>query len=200
MPSSTYSEVPLRTASPTPRPRRRSPQLALQAGKSQLRARHGAFLGGVDCFDAALFGITGAEAELMDPQQRLLLEVRNGGQLLPSKMPLGLLGRGCVPVEPASHRPSPAALFVLQTTWQVVQHSSLLHRAASRAAPSEAGVFVGIQQMEYGGLAAPHLLSLGPFSGWCTRGGDPHAACTCSVHGVSWSQSGVHNVEQHALG
>ena len=104
----------------------------LQSGKSQLRVRHGGFLRGVDCFDAALFGITGAEAELMDPQQRLLMEV----------------------------------------TWEVVQHSSLAagstsSSAAGGAAPSappETGVYVGIQQMAYGGLVAPHLHSSGPFS------------------------------------
>jgi hypothetical protein len=37
-------------------------------------ARFGAFLGGVDLFDAPAFGLSGAEAALMDPQQRLLLE------------------------------------------------------------------------------------------------------------------------------
>jgi len=29
---------------------------------------------------------------------------------------------------------------------------------------ADTGVYIGIQQMEYGGLAAPHLLSIGPFS------------------------------------
>ena len=36
--------------------------------------------------------------------------------------------------------------------------------AAAGAPVQEVGVYVGIQQMEYGGLAAPYLTTIGPFS------------------------------------
>ena len=48
-------------------------------------------------------------------------------------------------------------LPLLQESWQLLQGRRL-------GGMEGAGVIVGIQQMEYGGLAAPHLQSMGPFS------------------------------------
>jgi acyl transferase domain-containing protein len=42
---------------------------------TQLPARFGGWLSGVDMFDAAAFGVSGVEAMLMDAQQRMLLEL-----------------------------------------------------------------------------------------------------------------------------
>ena len=47
---------------------------AAAGGDPERPARFGGWLAGVELFDAALFGISAAEAELMDAQQRLLLE------------------------------------------------------------------------------------------------------------------------------
>jgi acyl transferase domain-containing protein len=47
---------------------------ASDSGGADWPARFGGWLDGIELFDAALFGISGAEAELMDAQQRLLVE------------------------------------------------------------------------------------------------------------------------------
>ena len=47
----------------------------------------------------------------------------------------------------------------LLTAWGCVQGGS-----ERPAAPQDTAVYVGIQQMEYGGLAAAHLTSMGAFS------------------------------------
>ena len=48
----------------------------------------------------------------------------------------------------------------MQTSYEVLTGSS----AFSATAGSQAGVFIGIQQYEYGGLASPYLTQIGPYS------------------------------------
>lgn len=51
----------------------------------------------------------------------------------------------------------PQHRMVLETSWEALKnHNTDL--------ASETGVYIGIQQMEYNGLSAPHLQTLGPFS------------------------------------
>lgn len=51
----------------------------------------------------------------------------------------------------------------MQVSWEVL-HGQQRVTGAVPSASSETGIFVGIQQMEYGALASPHLQTIGPFS------------------------------------
>lgn len=51
----------------------------------------------------------------------------------------------------------------MQVSWEVLPAQQKLTGAVP-SATSEIGIFVGIQQMEYGALASPHLQTIGPFS------------------------------------
>lgn len=55
----------------------------------------------------------------------------------------------------------------VQVSWELMQLEGVLLNPGSTTAAGEAtevGVYVGIQQMEYGGMAAPYLSKIGPFS------------------------------------
>lgn len=52
----------------------------------------------------------------------------------------------------------------VQTSWEVLGPHLALEASVAAATAPEMGVFVGIQQMEYGGLSAPHLSSFGPYN------------------------------------
>lgn len=52
-----------------------------------------------------------------------------------------------------------------QVSWELMQSEGTpLSSSSDGGAPPEVGVYVGIQQMEYGGMAAPYLSKIGPFS------------------------------------
>jgi len=118
----------------------------------QLCGRHAGFLQAVDEFDAALFGITGPEADLMDPQQRLLLEVSHADDRVSVVSELSM----------NSPRKSNPCIFVLKVVWEVL-HQHDMESMSTFA--QDTGVFVGIQQMEYGVLASPTLHTISSFLG-----------------------------------
>ena len=49
-------------------------------------------------------------------------------------------------------------------SWELIQKENILQSRSSLPIVREVGVYVGIQQMEYGGMSAPYLMSIGPFS------------------------------------
>ena len=51
----------------------------------------------------------------------------------------------------------------MQVSWEVL-HGQQKATGAATTAIGDTGIFVGIQQMEYGALALPHLHAIGPFS------------------------------------
>ena len=55
-------------------------------------------------------------------------------------------------------------IHVLQASWEVMQPLVSAASFATGRAAAAMGVYVGIQQMEYGSLAAPHLGAMGAFT------------------------------------
>lgn len=170
-------------------------------GKPSLRARFGGWLHGVEAFDASLFSLAANELKLMDPQQRLLLEVSwevlCSGRDMPA--PAGAVGKWPIcfrhsaapgmcmvapyprtpmrPMAPPSGASQPAR-SILAPPICVAGHTTT---------PATA-VFVGIQQMEYGGLAAAHGAALGAYSGEAARFSQA-VHCSQSNCGPAWLTS-----------
>lgn len=123
------------------------------------RVRFGAWLGNVEAFDAGLFGISGQEAQLMDPQQRILLEVSHEALQVrvPSRCNLDNPALVCCCCGESEY-------------WRcahTAQESSVcvgLQGGSGGKAGEGTAVYVGIQQMEYGSLAAAHLADMGAFT------------------------------------
>jgi 3-oxoacyl-(acyl-carrier-protein) synthase/acyl carrier protein len=69
-----------------------APDLAGPSAAGRMYARFGAFLEGVEAFDAALFGLPRAEALATDPQQRLLLEEAHAALGRAASTPGGFAG------------------------------------------------------------------------------------------------------------
>ena len=67
------------------------------------------------------------------------------------------LSRGCLA------RGADAGKLALQVSWEVL-HGQQKSTGTGAIESGDTGIFVSIQQMEYGALASPHLHSIGPFS------------------------------------
>ena len=157
--------MPETTLLPVPRCR---PQAS---GQLQLWARFGGWLQGVDVFDATLFSLAANELELMDPQQRLLLEV-SWEALHSAQGQANPTGAACAYAETSIY---PARKMRTALTQQALRFTAACPSAGPTPAPTTA-VFVGIQQMEYGGLAAAHGATLGAYSGEAAAGPGTSAA------------------------
>ena len=56
--------------------------------------------------------------------------------------------------------------IMIQVSWELLHKQAIksLQDVSSLCIKEEVGVYVGVQQMEYGGMAAPYLSNIGPYS------------------------------------